>query len=169
MGSVGKRKQSFAKLAIGATEKLTARRMTIMRGSTMLSDSQDIKQEEKPKVKLENTYKMAPDEPKRFWPCIAKKEMDEIFAKNIGNSEYDATKCAKMCLDLSVTIRNKMKDHDWPRYKFITNVIMGQCNDQGLETASRAMWDAKNDNYAYVVYKNTSMFAIGVVHAVYFE
>jgi hypothetical protein len=58
---------------------------------------------------------------------------------------------------------------DFPRYKIISNVIIGQCKDQGLETASRAVWDAKNDNFSYVVYKNTSLFAIGLVHGVYFE
>ncbi|VDH98706.1 Hypothetical predicted protein [Mytilus galloprovincialis] len=170
MAAVSKRKPSFAKLAISATEKLTTRRMTLTARNLQLpGDTSETKQEEKPKIKMENTFKMIPDEDKRFSTAKAKKEIHNIFQNYLGDMAYDSARCSDLCLDLSVLVKNKMKELAFPRYKFICNVIMGQCNEQGLETASRSIWDPKTDNFTYYVYNNSSLYAIGIVHAVYFE
>jgi hypothetical protein len=166
MGTVGKRKPSFAKLAVSTTESIRTRRAT----KSLVTDLPDPKlADEKLKYKMENTYKMIPDDGTQFSTPKVRKEIYKVFENYLGDVTYDPIRCAKMCLDLSVLVKDKIKGLDFPRYKIISNVIIGQCNDQGLESASRSIWDAKNDNFAYVVYTNTSLFAIGIVHGIYFE
>jgi hypothetical protein len=159
-----RRRSSFMKLSASATEMLRNRRMT-KAGMSELAEEKD----DKPKIKMENTFKMVPDDGTKFASCKVKTEIYKIFENYLGDITYDPERCSKLCIDLSVLVKNKVKTMDFPRYKIISNVIIGQCKDQGLETASRAVWDAKNDNFSYVVYKNTSLFAIGLVHGVYFE
>ncbi|CAG2200399.1 unnamed protein product [Mytilus edulis] len=165
MSMRNRRRSSFVKLTASQTEMLRHRRMT----RAGLSDLAEEKPDDKPKVKLENTFKMDPDEGTKFATCKVKSEIYKTFENYLGDIKYDPERCSKLCLDLSVLVKNQVKSLGFPRYKIISNVIIGQCKDQGLETASRSVWDPKHDSFAYVVYKNTSLFAIGIVHGVYFE
>lgn len=160
-----RRRSSFAKLTSTQTELLRHRRLT----RAGLSDLVEEKQDDKPKVKLENTYKMSPDKGTEFSSCKVQQEVYKTLENYLGDIAYDPERCSKLCLDLSVLVKNKVKDLGFPRYKILSNVIIGQCKEQGIQTASRCVWDDKNDTYAYAVYKNSSLFAIGIVHGVYYE
>lgn len=134
-----------------------------------LSDLAEEKQDDKPKVRLENTYKMNPDDGTEFSSCRVQREVYKTLENYLGDIAYDPERCSKLCLDLSVLVKNRVKALGFPRYKILSNVIIGQCKEQGIQTASRCVWDDKNDTFAYAVYKNASLFAIGIVHGVYYE
>jgi hypothetical protein len=62
-----------------------------------------------------------------------------------------------------------MKELALPRYKFVSHVMIGQNADQGINFASRSVWNTSTDNFASATYRNGSLFAIATVFAVYFE
>ena len=164
MGALGRRKSTFKQVALntgGGGRRLTK----------ALIDVNEDKDSSiaKPKMRLENTYKMKPDDDKTFSSWKVKVEVESILHDNLKDVKYDSKQCANLCRDLSQMIRNRIKDLGFVRYRIISNVIIGQCLEQGLEFASRCVWDDKVDNHASVTYKNHSIFAIALIHGVFFE
>lgn len=66
-------------------------------------------------------------------------------------------------------IKVRVKDLMIPRYKIVVVTHIGQLNEQSMQIGSRCLWDPASDTFASYVFKNTSLFALAVVYAVYFE
>lgn len=56
-----------------------------------------------------------------------------------------------------------------PRYKLIVIVHIGQRKSQSILIGSRCLWDPKSDTFSSSVFRNSSLFALASVYAVYFE
>lgn len=56
-----------------------------------------------------------------------------------------------------------------PRYKIVVLVHIGQLTGQSMQISSRCLWDASNDNFASYSFKNSSLYGVATVFAVYFE
>ncbi|GFS02294.1 Tctex1 domain-containing protein 2-like [Elysia marginata] len=123
----------------------------------------------KPVVKYENTYKLEPDQGTEFLPSKAKNEIETFLEKHIGDMTYDPTTAAQLTQTVADKVKNLTKELNCPRHKLVSTVVVGECKNQGLETASRCLWDDSKDNFATVTHKNKSIFAVVTVFAVYFE
>lgn len=66
-------------------------------------------------------------------------------------------------------IRARVKDLMIPRYKIVVLVHIGQLCDQSMQISSRCLWDSTNDTFATYSFKNSSLFGVGTVYAVYYE
>lgn len=69
----------------------------------------------------------------------------------------------------SQVIRARVKDLMIPRYKIVVLVHIGQLTGQSMQISSRCLWDAANDTFASYSFKNSSLFGVATVYAVYFE
>lgn len=56
-----------------------------------------------------------------------------------------------------------------PRYKIVVVTHIGQLNEQSMQIGSRCLWDPVTDTFSSYVFKNTSLFALANVYAIYFE
>jgi len=81
---------------------------------------------------------------------------------------YDPTECGRLCRQLCASIRSKAKQLDGSKQlKTVVNVILGQdSKDQSVHLAVRAVADPAKDAMASAVFRNRSIFAIGLVHEV---
>lgn len=70
---------------------------------------------------------------------------------------------------VSQVVRARVKDLLIPRYKFVVLVHIGQLCDQSMQISSRCLWDSTNDTFATYSFKNSSLFGVGTVYAVYYE
>ena len=120
-------------------------------------------------VKLQNTYKLGPEDNEKFSSDKVEKALKSILESFLVDEEYEARKCASMVQNLSDVIKARVKDMHFPRYKIVCNVMIGQNTGQGVRSASRALWETKTDNFACASYQNSSLFAIAMVHGIYFE
>ena len=78
--------------------------------------------------------------------------------------------CSKLACELSESIKEEVKQKmDLPRRKLVSFVTIGAQQGQGARVASRCVWNEKADRYASSSYKNSSLFAVGVVFAVFLE
>lgn len=118
---------------------------------------------------MENTYRMVPDQDTAFSASKVRQIAEEILETELADKSYDHSMCGKMACDLAIKIQTKVKDLNMPRYKIICQVVVGQVRDQGLEAASRCIWDPKTDSYECVSFKNNSIFAIALIHGLYYE
>lgn len=74
------------------------------------------------------------------------------------------------CYNLpSQVIRARVKDLMIPRYKIVVLVHIGQLTGQSMQISSRCLWDASNDTFASYSFKNSSLYGVATVFAVYFE
>jgi hypothetical protein len=126
-------------------------------------------EEEKAPVKLAPTYKMGPDPGKKFNPTAAEHIAGDILKERLKEYEYSRFTAPKFAKVLSGMINDKLKELDWPRYKFVTNVIMTENAHQSLDFTSRCIWDTKTDGSATASVKKGSFIAIASIHAVYFD
>ncbi|KAJ8315656.1 hypothetical protein KUTeg_007806 [Tegillarca granosa] len=126
-------------------------------------------EKEKPKVRMENTYKMKPDEDKQFSSNRVQTTVSDVLEEYLEDVKYDPITCSRLVCDISQDIKSRVKDLNFIRYKIVVNVIIGQCSEQGLEVASRCVWDSKTDTYTTVTYKNRSLFAIALIHGLFLE
>ncbi|KAK6187951.1 hypothetical protein SNE40_005867 [Patella caerulea] len=159
LSALMRRRSTFKGLAQSITNAIAIRRLT--KASVDLS--------QKPKQKLENTYKMNPDEGKGFYPDRMRKAITEVLETNLDEVTYSAKNAGILAENLTEMIKSRIKLLKLDRYKIVCNVILGQCLEQGLESASRCVWDQKVDNYACVTYKNKTLFVVATVYGIYFE
>lgn len=125
--------------------------------------------DKKPKVKLENTYRLEPEENKKFTSSKTQQAIQDVLECHLKDVRYTPIEAGPLTLDLCAMIKNRVKDLGFDRYKIIVDVVLGQRNDQGLEAASRCIWNTSTDSYASFVYQNESLFAAGTVFGIYFE
>ncbi|XP_035699537.1 tctex1 domain-containing protein 1-like [Branchiostoma floridae] len=121
------------------------------------------------KTKQENTYKMTPDEGKKFSPTKVEGVMNMVLQQYLENEKYDPNTSANLTTILADVIKNRVKELNFPRYKIVSHVCIGQTDNNTVELGSRCLWDQSNDNYATVTYRNESLFAVATAYGVYFE
>lgn len=78
--------------------------------------------------------------------------------------------CSKLACELSEKIKDEVKQKmNLPRRKLVSFVTIGAQQGQGARVASRCVWNEKADCYASSSYKNSSLFAVGIVFAIFLE
>ncbi|XP_046351539.2 dynein light chain Tctex-type 5-B-like isoform X1 [Haliotis rufescens] len=123
----------------------------------------------RPPPKLENTFKLKPDDRKRFMPRQVEKLLADVLAARLDKVEYDPRTCRDITTDISAHIKARVKAMDFPRYKIVSNVIIMENKGQGAQVASRCVWDASSDSFATYTYRNHTLVATAYVHGVYYE
>ncbi|ESO85777.1 hypothetical protein LOTGIDRAFT_130394 [Lottia gigantea] len=159
MASLFRRRSTFKGLAQSITNSIALRRLT--------KSSVDVPQ--KPKIKLENTYKLNPDEGKGFVTSRVHRAITDVLNSNLQDVTYKANTAGTLTENLTEMIKSRVKLLMFDRYKIVCNVMLGQSSDQGMESASRCVWDDKTDNFCCVTYRNKSIIVIATVYGVYFE
>ncbi|XP_041354348.1 dynein light chain Tctex-type protein 2B-like [Gigantopelta aegis] len=118
---------------------------------------------------LENTYKLQPGTQEKFQTETVRKVMWDTLEIKLHNVRYDAGSCGSLAKQLTDEITCRIKEHRWKRYKLVVQVFVGQNVNQGVQVASRCVWNADTDTYATVSYENSSLFAVASCYAVYYE
>ncbi len=58
---------------------------------------------------------------------------------------------------------------NFPRYKIVVQVVLGQNKHQGVKVASRCLWDTENDSFASATFTNETLWATVMVFGLYTE
>ena len=124
---------------------------------------------ETPKVRLENTYKVEPDDNAVFNCQKIQNIIETVLEAQLKDEKYDARMCRSLTKDVSNIIKDRLKHMEMPRYKLVVSVMLGECGDQCLQLASRSIWNDKTDKSVTGTYQNEHLFAVCTVYGVYFE
>ena len=121
-------------------------------------------------VKKENTFQLEPDDKTKFCAGRVQALMEDILEDMLQNQAgYDPKICSTMSQCISDTIKAKVKCLGYHRYKFVVHVLMAQDSSQGLQVASRCVWDNERDNFASAMYKVGDLVVIANTFATYYE
>ncbi|PKK27291.1 Tctex1 domain containing 1 [Columba livia] len=107
--------------------------------------------------------------PKRFPVAAVDDILRDVLGSCLREQQYEPARCRDMAKDIAEVIKVRVKDLMIPRYKIVVVTHIGQLNEQSMQIGSRCLWDPASDTFASYVFKNTSLFALAVVYAVYFE
>ncbi|XP_076466102.1 dynein light chain Tctex-type protein 2B-like [Babylonia areolata] len=120
-------------------------------------------------VKLENSYRMKPQDEERFQSWRVEGVMREVLEERLKGVTYDPVKSQELTKQLAQEIQKRVKDFRWQRYRVVCQITLGQQSQQGLQVASRCVWDHSLDSHASVTYDNKSIFVVAQCYGVYFE
>ncbi|NXL43779.1 TC1D4 protein, partial [Podilymbus podiceps] len=121
------------------------------------------------RTRLENTYRMGPDEGCKFNVGQVQRVLEGVLAGALRTRAYSPQGSAALAQSLAELLRVRAKEVVPPRYKLVCHVLLGQQGQQSLLVASRALWDLESDSFASATFSNTSLFAVATVHGLYFE
>lgn len=93
--------------------------------------------------------------------------MRDVMEAMLADKKYDATTCTQLSKTLADLIKQRVKEQGHSRYKVVSVVAIGQAEHSGVAFASRCVWNASFDSYAEYTYKNSSLYAIGLIYALY--
>ncbi len=123
------------------------------------------KQEE---VIFQNTFRTEPSY--EFLPDQVSDIIQATFTEKLKGLDYEPNICQNLACDLSELIKEMVKKRiNLPRHKLVSFVVIGERCDQGAIMGSRCIWNVKFDGYASSSYTNDSLFAVGVLYAVFLE
>ena len=122
------------------------------------------------RLALENTYQLEPTPDEKFDVNKVKQAIEASFRLYlVKQSAYNQAKCKQISKLISDDIKGRVKKLGFKRYKYVVSVVVGQANEQGLEYASRCVWNTDTDNVATVVRQHKDMYVVVNVYGVYFE
>lgn len=122
-----------------------------------------------PQVKLENTYRLSPNDNQKFNVSKVQRLVTEILNNHLENVKYEPNKCKEMVQLLSEEIKTRIKSIIFKRYKLIVNLTIGENCGNGIIIASRSLWNTETDNGCTVQFKNSSLFAVATIFAAYYD
>ena len=117
-----------------------------------------------------NSYKLEPDQREKFLPARVRAAIEGTLIKYLAkDAKYDAGTCSPLTCFLADELKQRVKQMNYTRYKLVIHVMLGQNLGQGLQMASRCVWDLDRDNSASLTFRTTELFVIVNVFGVYFE
>ncbi|XP_009877186.1 PREDICTED: tctex1 domain-containing protein 4, partial [Apaloderma vittatum] len=121
------------------------------------------------KTILENTYRMRPDKGSKFKAGQVQRVLEGTLTSALATAVYSPQGSAPLAQSLAELLQNRVKEVVPPRYKMVCQVVLGQQGQQSLLVASQALWDPESDSFASATFSSASIFAVAIVHGVYFE
>ncbi|CAF1240572.1 unnamed protein product [Adineta ricciae] len=98
-----------------------------------------------------------------------KQILEQIVCPAINRqTDYDSLKCIQLSKDLSQIIKDAMKLLNYDRYKYVIQVVLGQCHNENLMMTCRCLWDIQQDNYVSYVYSNEKIFCAVTVFGLFY-
>ncbi|ELU09301.1 hypothetical protein CAPTEDRAFT_151877 [Capitella teleta] len=117
----------------------------------------------------EPTYKTQPDQKNKFCAEKAERILKDVLESHLHKVKYDAEHCSRLAHTLCSVIKARIKDEGYDRYRLIAQVIIGQDTEQGVQLASRCLWNPLSDNFAAATYRNSSVYSIGLIYGLYLD
>ncbi|KAK1339918.1 hypothetical protein QTO34_018482 [Cnephaeus nilssonii] len=108
--------------------------------------------------------------PTKHFPVVTVNHiLKDVLTNYLQEEQYDPELCRQMTKTISEVIKAQVKDLMIPRYKLVVIVHIGPRHGQSILIGSRCLWNPKSDTFASYVFRNSSLFALANVYAVYFE
>lgn len=120
-----------------------------------------------PPAETENTYVIRPNFQHKFRPVMVKEMIHFVLAENLAGKHYDPEQTTEWTKNICDTIKNKLQEMGYDRYKFIVQVVIAEQRGQGTKMVCRCFWDADSDNYAQDLYMNESLVAVAAAFGIF--
>ncbi|KAM4895116.1 dynein light chain Tctex-type protein 2B isoform 3-T8 [Sylvia borin] len=96
----------------------------------------------------------------RFKSSTVKECIRAILKEKLANLQYVPEEMPELTKSLSETIKDRLKEEGYDRYKMVVQVVIGEQRGEGVNMAARCFWDADTDSCAHDVFMNDSLFCV---------
>ncbi|KAL5242837.1 hypothetical protein ACI65C_010247 [Semiaphis heraclei] len=119
-------------------------------------------------IKYENTYRMNSKKPfdERLAKVVLKTEIENHFN---DETKYDPNESIQTCIDISLNVRNRIREMDFDRYKIVCIVGIVEKKSQGVLSEVKFLRDINKDKYVKTKFENNNLVATIVVGGFYRE
>ncbi|KAF0752160.1 tctex1 domain-containing protein 2-like [Aphis craccivora] len=133
-----------------------------------VEDNDDPNVSEENVIKYENTYRMESKKPfdERLAKVVLKTEIENHFN---DETKYDPNEAIQTCSDISLNVKNKIREMEFDRYKIVCIVGIVEKKSQGVISKVKFLRDITKDKYVKTKFENNNLVATIVVGALYFE
>lgn len=114
-------------------------------------------------------FSFIPFQNKAFTPAAARKIIRETLENFLEGRKYEAGSCTQLSRSIADVIKQRVKELGHSRYKLVAVVAIGQAEESSVAFSSRCVWNVSYDSFAEYTYRNSSLFAIGLLYALYCE
>lgn len=121
------------------------------------------------RIKYENTYRIEPKEEEKFKSAKAREILKDVIVSYVHKENYDPAMCKRFATTMCDIIQERLKDLNYPRYKYVVQVLLGQDVNQGMRSTSRCLWNVNTDNFVEFHYTVNDIFVSATVFAVFLE
>ena len=113
-------------------------------------------------------YQIKPKQKEKFKPGKAKEMIGEILTTTLKyQKSYNLDAAQSLSKTIAETVKDKLKELNLPRYKYIVQVSIGEQKGQGVRVGCKCFWDFDTDHCASETFVNDSIFCLCTVYAVY--
>ncbi|ELU04996.1 hypothetical protein CAPTEDRAFT_174884 [Capitella teleta] len=118
-------------------------------------------------AQVENTYQLSPDD---IFPVMkVERIIKEVLEEHLEKTVYNSIQMGIISRATADIIKLKVKEVTPPRFKIITWTVITEKKDNSIRTASKCLWDTQFDRSATYVFENATLYAAGMVFAVYLD
>ncbi|XP_066182056.1 dynein light chain Tctex-type protein 2B isoform X2 [Sylvia atricapilla] len=93
-----------------------------------------------PEEAAENTYSLRPGLQHRFKSSTVKECIRAILKEKLANLQYIPEEMPELTKSLSETIKDRLKEEGFDRYKMVVQVVIGEQRGEGVKTACFVWW-----------------------------
>lgn len=116
----------------------------------------------------DNSYQLEPEvlfNADKVDSCISK-----LLEAELKELLYDSETIKDVSLQIAKNTLTQVKALNYPRYKLVCVVQMGDIkSNPSMISSSRSLWNKATDNYSVCHYSNNTLYAILMLFAVYTE
>ncbi|KAI8805817.1 Tctex-1 [Cladochytrium replicatum] len=103
----------------------------------------------------------------RFRPAIVSTIIHQVLENRLRGQTYTGEASSAWSKEIADEIRNRLKELDLVRYKYVVHVLIGEMRGEGVHMGCRCFWDSDTDNMAKEKFENESLFCVATVFGVY--
>lgn len=122
-----------------------------------------------PARRLAPTYRTEPAPGERWEAVRVQRALEATLDAELHHACYSGNQAGRLAQELCDQVRMRLREFSPPRYKLVCSVVLGQRAGQDVRVVSRALWDEARDGLASASFTNASLFAVAIVHGLYFE
>jgi len=93
--------------------------------------------------------------------------MRRVVDGQLQGKSYTAARGRLLSVSLSDEIKTKLKELNYPRYKYIVMATIGENKDGGIKSVSRCLWNTDYDNTVSYTTQVNGLFCIVNVYYMY--
>ncbi|KAK8381630.1 hypothetical protein O3P69_018615 [Scylla paramamosain] len=114
------------------------------------------------------TYQIRPDLKDKFRPSQVKEVIHSILEEKLTGFVYEKEAADEMAMGIAKVLRDRMREMNFPRYKYVVSVVIGELRGEGVKVGARCLWDADTDNYSSSMFLAETFFCTATVFATYY-
>uniref|UniRef100_A0A914PCY5 Dynein light chain n=2 Tax=Panagrolaimus TaxID=55784 RepID=A0A914PCY5_9BILA len=103
----------------------------------------------------------------KFRPAIGKRILEQCASELLTGQKYADANIADLSKRLAENVRKELIDLQFPKYKYLIEIIIGEQRGQGARIHTGSCWDIDTDSQVTHFYQNDSLFCEIIVFAIF--